>query len=155
VRCNGRTKVTKPIVLVVDDESQIRDLLVRWISADGHEVREAGTAAAALEDMRIAPAAIVLCDVNMPGESGLWLTGQLRSLFPETAIVLATSDRTVPPNVSMQAGVVEYLGKPFTREEVIEAIRIAGEWHAAAVAERGRTKPRRPLTKEWIGASGD
>src|SRR5580704_3374135 len=122
VRCDGRTKVTMPIVLVVDDESQIRDLLVWWISADGHEVREAGTAAAALEDMRIAPAGIVLCDVNMPGENGLWLTGQLRSLFPETAIVLATSDRTIPPNISMQPGVVEYLGKPFTREEVLEAV---------------------------------
>jgi CheY-like chemotaxis protein len=143
-----------PIVLVVDDESQIRELLVRWISAGGHEVREAGTAAAALEDMQIAPAGIVLCDVNMPGENGLWLTGRLRALFPETAIVLATSDRTIPANISMQAGVVEYLSKPFTREEVLEAVRVAGEWHAAAVSERGR-KPPSPLSKHWVGASGD
>jgi DNA-binding NtrC family response regulator len=144
-----------PSVLVVDDESQIRDLLVRWISNEGYQVREAGTSVAALEEMAATPAGIVLCDVNMPGENGLWLTAQLRTKFPETAIVLATSDRTVPAQVSMQPGVVEYLGKPFTREEVLEAVRIAGEWHTAAVNERGRTKTLEPLSKAWIGVSKD
>ena len=144
-----------PIVLVVDDESQIRELLVRWISVAGYEVREAPDALAALEEMQAAPAGIVLCDVNMPGENGLWLTAQLRSRFPETAIVLATSDRTVPANISMQAGVVEYLGKPFTREEVLKAVRIAAEWHTVAVSERGRTRAADPLTKQWIPSSRD
>jgi two-component system, OmpR family, phosphate regulon response regulator OmpR len=143
-----------PSVLIVDDESQIRDLLARWISGDGHQVREAITAAAALEDMQVAPSDIVLCDVHMPGESGLWLTGQLRTQFPEAAIVLATADRTVSPQVSMQPGVVQYLAKPFTREEVLEAVRLAAGWHETAVSERGRTKVSRPLPQEWIGTSG-
>jgi CheY-like chemotaxis protein len=107
-------------VLVVDDESQIRELLVRWISADGYVVRAVGTSQAALDDMQITPADIVLCDVQMPGENGLWLTGQLRSRFPETAIVLATSDRGVSSQVSLQLGVVEYL-PPFTRDQVLAA----------------------------------
>ena len=144
-----------PSVLVVDDESQIRDLLARWISADGHLVRQAVTAAAALDDMQIDPSDIVLCDVHMPGESGLWLTGQLRARFPEAAIVLATSDRTVPPQISMQRGVVQYLAKPFTREEVLEAVRLAAGWHDTAVAERGQPTISSPLPKEWIGPSGD
>ena len=144
-----------PSVLVVDDESQIRDLLARWISADGHQVRQAATAAAALEEMQIAPADIVLCDVHMPGESGLWLTGQLRARFPETAIVLATSDRTVPPQISLQPGVVQYLAKPFTREDVLGGVRLASEWHDTAVSERGNTKVLSPLPKEWVGPSGD
>jgi DNA-binding NtrC family response regulator len=144
-----------PTVLVVDDESQIRDLLVRWIGSDGYQVREAGTSQAALDDMQITPADIVMCDVQMPGENGVWLTGQLRSRFPETAIVLATSDRTVSSQVSMQPGVVEYLAKPFTREQVLAAVRLASEWHVTAVAERGRTRGSSPLPKEWGGASGD
>ena len=86
-----------PIVLVVDDESQIRDLLARWIGAAGYEVREAATAAAALEDMQVAIADVVLCDVMMPGENGLWLAGKLRAQFPATAVVLVTADRTVSP----------------------------------------------------------
>ena len=86
----------------------------------------------------------------MPGESGLWLTGQLRSRYPETAIVLATSDRTVAPHISLQPGVVEYLAKPFTREQVLAAVRLAAEWHATAVSARGQTKVPAPLTKDWI-----
>ena len=144
-----------PTVLVVDDESQIRDLLARWISADGHQVRQAATAAAALEEMQIAPADIVLCDVRMPGESGLWLTGQLRERFPETAIVLATSDRSISSQVSMQPGVVEYLAKPFTRDQVLAAVRLAAGWHETAVNERGRSRASRPLPKEWGGATSD
>jgi DNA-binding NtrC family response regulator len=144
-----------PIVLVVDDESQIRDLLARWIGGDGHEVRQAATAAAALDDMQSAPSDIVMCDVHMPGESGLWLTGQLRQRYPETAVVLATSDRTVPPQVSLQQGVVQYLAKPFTREEVLGAVRLAVGWHDTAVSERGRTKIAGPLPKEWVGPSGE
>jgi len=143
------------IVLVVDDESQIRDLLVRWVSGDGYQVREAATAEAALADMQVTPADIVLCDVRMPGETGLWLTGQLRSRFPETAIVLVTSDTSVSPQITLQPGVVEYLAKPFTREEVLEAVRLAASWHETAVSERGHTKVSHPLTKEWIRASGD
>jgi CheY-like chemotaxis protein len=142
-------------VLVVDDESPVRELLVRWITNGGHQVREAATAVAALEEMAATPAGVVLCDVHMPGQDGLWLTGQLRTKFPETAIVLATGDRTIPAQISMQPGVVEYLGKPFTRGEVLEAVRIAGEWHTAAVNERGRTKPLEPLPKAWIGVTKD
>jgi DNA-binding NtrC family response regulator len=143
-----------PIVLVVDDESQIRDLLVRWLGNEGHQVREAATAAAALEDMRTTPADIVWCDVRMPGETGVWLTAQLRTQFPETAIILASGDRTVPPHVSMQAGVVQYLAKPFTRDEVLDAVNLAAAWHEAAVGERGKTKVPQPLPKAWVGASG-
>jgi DNA-binding NtrC family response regulator len=139
-----------PTVLVVDDESQIRELLVRWIGGDDYQVREAETAAAALDDMNVAPADVVLCDVKMPGQDGLWLTEQLRSRFPETAIVLATGVRTVSPHISMQRGVVEYLAKPFTRDEVLAAVRRAAGWHLMAVSERGRQKVAPPLTKEWI-----
>jgi CheY-like chemotaxis protein len=142
-------------VLVVDDESPIRDLLVRWISGDGYQVRQAATAAAALDDMQITPADIVLCDIRMPGETGLWLTGQLRSRFPETAIVLATGDKTVSPQISLQPGVVGYLAKPFTRGEVLEAVRLAAGWHVTAVSERGNAVVAAPLTKQWIGRSGE
>ena len=142
-------------VLIVDDESQIRELLARWISGDGHEVRQAETAAAALDSMQTVPADIVMCDVHMPGESGVWLTTQLRERFPETAIVLATSDRMVPPQVSLQNGVVQYLAKPFTRDEVLGAVRLAMGWHETAVSERGRVKAPAPLTKEWVGSSGE
>ncbi len=143
-----------PTVLVVDDESQIRELLVRWVSSDEYQVREAASAEAALAEMQATPADIVLCDVRMPGETGLWLTGQLRTQFPETAIVLVTSDRSVPPQISLQPGVVEYLAKPLTRQDVLKAVRSAASWHETAVRERGHAKVAAPLSKDWIRPSG-
>jgi CheY-like chemotaxis protein len=143
--------VAMPSVLVVDDESQIRELLARWISGDGYQVRQAEAAVAALADMHAARSGIVICDVHMPGESGLWLTSQLREQFPETAVILATSDQMIPPQVSLQPGVVRYLAKPFTREEVLAAVRVAAEWHETAVSEKGRAKVLPPLPKEWVG----
>jgi two-component system response regulator HydG len=143
-----------PIVLVVDDESQIRDLLARWIGAAGYEVRQAATAAAALEDMQNAVADAVLCDVMMPGENGLWLAGKIRAQFPATAVVLVTADRTVSPQISMQPGVVAYLAKPFARDHVLDAVKRAVEWHNTAVNDLTHGKTGAPLTKEWVGSSG-
>jgi DNA-binding NtrC family response regulator len=140
-----------PIVLVVDDESQIRDLLARWIGAAGYEVREAPTAAAALDAMQVAVADVVLCDVMMPGENGLWLAGKIRAQFPATAVVLITADRTVSPQISMHPGVVAYLAKPFARDHVLDAVKLAVEWHRTAVIDQGLGKTVAALTKEWVG----
>src|SRR2546427_8153225 len=118
-----------PIVLVVDDEPEMRTLLVRWIQADGFETQEADSARAALDSMDVNPADIAVCDVRMPGESGLWLTAELRARFPETAILLATGDRTIPPHITMQPGIVAYLTKPLTREVVRDAMQLAVQWH--------------------------
>jgi two-component system OmpR family response regulator len=149
-----RTEVTMPIVSIVDDESQIRELLARWIGAEGHHVREAATAAAALEDMQVVVADVVLCDVMLPGESGLWLTGQIRAQFPATAVVLVTAVKTVSPQVSMQPGVVAYLAKPFTREDVLGAVKLGVGWHMTAVSDPDLSKTRPALPKAWVGSSG-
>ena len=64
-------------MLVVDDESGIRDLLTRWLEDEKYSVRSAADAETALERMAEAPADVVLCDVEMPGHGGLWLVAQL------------------------------------------------------------------------------
>jgi DNA-binding NtrC family response regulator len=141
------------IVLVVDDEEQMRTLLVRWIGNDGFETQEADTARAALASMDVNPADIVVCDVRMPGESGLWLAAELRKRFPETAILLATGDRTIAPHITMQSGIVAYLTKPFTREDMLDAVQLAAQWHRTAVSERGRTIPQGDIPTAWFGSA--
>ncbi len=80
-----------PYVLVVDDEEAIRKLLTRWLAGWGFESREAANANEALEQMSREPATIMLCDVMMPVHDGIWLAGQVRDRWPETAIVMASS----------------------------------------------------------------
>lgn len=126
-------------VLVVDDERSIRQLLGRWLSDAGYSYSEAENADAALVAMEAQPADVVFCDVQMTGRDGLWLTRELRSRYPTSAVVLATGLATVPPSVSMQSGVLAYLVKPFRRETVLDALRRALAWHEEAAA--GRSEP--------------
>lgn len=117
-------------ILIVDDEADIRRVLKRWIGDAGREIAEADSAAAALEAMAEKPADVIFCDVQMPGgRDGLWLTGELRRRYPLSAVVLATGVSTVAPNISLQAGVLAYLVKPFDRERVLEALETAVTWH--------------------------
>jgi DNA-binding NtrC family response regulator len=136
-------------ILIVDDERAIRHVLARWLSDAGYRCAEAETADAALASMASDPSAVVLCDVQMPGHDGLWLTRQLRTQYPATAIVLVTGITTVPPSMSMQAGVLAYLVKPFQRETLLEAVQQGVKWHEQAVASGDRTVNTQDLD-QWL-----
>lgn len=123
-------------VLVVDDEAGVRALLHRWIEADGWGVQEAGSAEAALEALERGAAQVAFCDVHMEGHDGLWLTRQIRARYPSTAVVLATGETSVPADVSMQAGVVAYLVKPFERGQVQHALSLVEQWTRLSSEER-------------------
>ena len=137
-------------VLVVDDQPPVREFLVRWLAPAGYETCEAPDAETALTLLAGRRFDVVLCDVQMPGQGGLWLVDRLREKFPGVAIVLATGDATVPPVVSMQSGVVDYVVKPFVRERVLEAVARAVEWGQHAPVEHSqRPAGIDPLT-QWL-----
>jgi putative nucleotidyltransferase with HDIG domain len=123
-----------PSVLIVDDDDALRETLRAWIDGLGYPTREADTAErglAALFD-------IAVCDVNMPGASGVWLAAQIRDHFPATAIVMATAARDIEAAVaSLRNDVVDYLLKPFDEERLAEALALGREWHNAVVAQDG------------------
>lgn len=121
-------------VLIVDDEAPIRLFLRKWLEKTGLEIREAEDSASALAAMEAAPAGVVFSDVQMPGRDGLWLTAEIRRRFPHTAVVLATGVTTVPPFVSLRAGVLAYLVKPLAHARVMAALETARQWHADTVA---------------------
>lgn len=126
-----------PPVLVVDDEAYIRDVVARWLQLRGYRVRTAGDADEALARMQDEPAAVALCDIRMPGRDGLWLLARLRNDFPDTAVVMATGIHEVGPAVqSLRRGVVDYLTKPFTPDQLAHAVKRAMEWHLTSSTER-------------------
>ena len=138
------------VILIVDDEAGVREVLGRWLVAAGHQIREAESAEAALAMMAQAPADVVMCDIEMPGEGGLWMAEQLRANYPAAAMVLATGVDSIPPATSFKSGIVEYLVKPFDRERVLKAVTAGLAWHAAAV-ERPPAEPRESLAT-WLDA---
>jgi DNA-binding NtrC family response regulator len=137
-------------LLIVDDESSLRELIRRYVVDLGHEIREADTAQAALTSMATTPADVVFCDVQMPGEDGLWLTGQIRNTYPTTAVILATGVSTIAPRVSMQAGVMAYLVKPFSQKALVDALAVALAWHEEARASGPRPEDIGERLKDWL-----
>ena len=142
-------------ILVVDDEAQIRELLGRWLESGGFEVREADTAERALEIMAERSASVVMCDIEMPGNGGIWLADQLREHYPGSAMVLATALDTVPPVTSFKSGIVEYLVKPFQRTSVLKAVAAGVVWHTAAAERLLKPEPARGSIASWLDSSID
>jgi putative two-component system response regulator len=107
-------------ILIVDDEEQIRALLARLLGAHGYECLTADSAAAARRVLKETNVALVLSDVNMPGESGIELTREVLAHHPETAVVMVTGmDDPAYAEVAIELGAYGYVLKPFKPNELI------------------------------------
>ena len=112
-----------PAVLVVDDETGVRDLMARWLASGGYAVSTASSAVEALDRVHVTAPAVALCDIRMPGRDGLWLAEQIRNDAPQTAVIMATGVQDVGSAVtSLRQGVVDYLTKPFGRERLQKSL---------------------------------
>ena len=122
----------------MDDDRSLRTVVRSWIDELGFSAREAVDADDALRVMDEHGAGIAVCDVDIPGKSGVWLAGELRERFPETAIIMATAVRDIETAVaSLRNQVVDYLLKPFDKTRLCEALTLGREWHNAAAAQEG------------------
>lgn len=126
-------------VLIVDDEAPVRQLLRKWVEAEGAVVLEAASAEEGLAVAEVeCSLAAALCDLRLPGQDGLWLAEQLRITHPHTAVLMTTGVHEFDAAVtSLQAGVVDYVAKPFTRARVSEALRRAFLAHTSRRARAG------------------
>lgn len=125
-------------VLIVDDEPFVRDIAALWIQSAGYTVQQAGSAEHALDMLQLAAADIALCDINMPGQDGIWLAARIREHHPTTAIIIATSLVDVETAIaSLRNEIVDYLLKPFDRLRLTEALGLARDWHLSAAAGEG------------------
>jgi len=107
-------------VLVVDDDDPVARLMARVIGSGGYECDVAGDAAAARAALAARPYALVLCDMGLPGESGLDLARDVRYRYPETATVFVTGmdDRTLADE-ALALGAYGYVIKPFRANELL------------------------------------
>src|SRR5262245_30801999 len=113
-------------LLLVEDDTAMRQMLESLFRQEGYAVAEAATANAALELARQTDFDVVLSDIKMPGKSGLELLGALRELRPDTPVVLMTAFGSIDTAVdAMRAGAFGYTTKPFQPEEVLRTVKRA------------------------------
>lgn len=112
-----------PSILVVDDDPEMRALLLDVLRNEGYEVAEAKDGTEAVLAIRARPFDVILMDKNMPGPSGLDLIPGFRRVCPRSQIIMMTAYGDVPSFMeAVEKGAVEYLFKPFRMEEMKTAI---------------------------------
>lgn len=109
-------------ILVVDDDTSIRDALADFLTAHGYAVRTAADAAACDRALTVASADLIVLDVMMPGEDGLSLC---RRLAPggTPILMLSALDDVTDRVVGLEVGAWDYLVKPFEPRELLARIR--------------------------------
>ena len=114
----------RPVVMVVDDEAELRALLGEYLGRNGFEVRAAADAAEARSLVAAAAPDLAVLDVNMPGENGLALARWLREAHPSMAIVmLTTAGEAIDRIVGLELGADDYVPKPFELRELLARLR--------------------------------
>ncbi len=124
-------------VLVVDDEAPIRELFGYWLEGAGYKCHSASSAQEALVIARSETIDVALLDLRMPGESGIWLARRLRDRCQDLALVMVTGAQSFDAAVEgMRLGILDYLLKPFGRDDLLRAVERAVEWCESSRRER-------------------
>jgi CheY-like chemotaxis protein len=127
-----------PVILVVDDEPDMRENMVRILRRGPYACVTAGDGQEALALLeRESPPDLILTDLRMPGMDGLALLREARRVVPEVPVVLVTAyvaDESV--RGAVRDGAVTLLAKPFSAAELLGAVR-------AALRDRGDHRPPR------------
>jgi two-component system nitrogen regulation response regulator NtrX len=142
-------------ILVVDDESDIRDLIGGILEDEGFTVRTAGGSQDALAAVRNRAPKLVVLDVWLKGSEldGLEILSVLKQMDPLLPVVVISGHGTVETAVTaIRRGAYDYLEKPFQAEKLVVTVRRALE-HAALKRENSQLRTRSSSSTELVGSS--
>jgi len=132
-----------PHLLVVDDDNRIRALLSRLLVENGYRVTTAASAAEARARLEGLTFDLLVLDVMMPGESGLDLARALRKTTSVPILMLTARAETEDRITGLEAGVDDYLAKPFEPRELL--LRIA------SILKRALAPPQKAIESARFG----
>lgn len=127
-------------IVVIDDERDVRALVLYELAAAGHEVRAACDGAEGLALLRDAPADVVVTDIFMPEKEGIETIRELKEEFPGVRIIamsgggsLRRSPRAFTADdlkvVARELGVIAVLQKPFASRDLLASVEMAAGQH--------------------------
>ena len=145
-----------PRVLVIDDDDAVRESVSRILRSAGHAVDVARDGEEALDAARRGSYDVILSDLRMPGISGLDVLARLREQRVDSVFIIMTGFGTVDSAVeAMRLGAVDFIQKPFFRDEILMRVKAAVERRQLArqVGLLQRQLPRADGLDALVGAS--
>lgn len=113
-------------LLIVDDETVIRDGLKRILEGESFDVETCSSGFHAIEIMQQHDFDLIITDLKMPGMSGIEVLKSVRTLQPDIPVILITGYASVDTAVeAMKNGAADYITKPFTPDLLLEKVRNA------------------------------
>lgn len=110
-------------LLVLDDDTRLRDLLQRFLTEEGFRVTSAADAEEARSKLKAFQFDLLIVDVMLPGESGLDFTKHVRSIDSIPILMLTAMGETESRIMGLEAGADDYLPKPFEPRELVLRIQ--------------------------------
>lgn len=149
----------QPVVFVVDDDPAVRGSVELLIKSAGLDPRSFESAEAFLSVVKPDERGCLVCDIDMPGISGLELQEKLQAEGIAIPVVILTGKGSVTSAVrAMKSGAVDFLEKPFDPEQLIEVVQTAMErgLEAAQASDehreaKSRFKELTPREREVFG----
>lgn len=138
--------VLHPHVLIVEDDPQISQLLVRYLGGNGLRVSTAASGAQVRGFAERGSVALVLLDLGLPDEDGLQLLRLLQSQWQVPVIVVSGRGEAVERVVGLELGADDYVAKPFDLRELLARIR--------SVLRRSGERPAPPTAPTLLRFDG-
>src|ERR1700744_3220572 len=115
-------------ILVVDDESEIREGLEMLLASEGYGVSSAGTGASGLAKLEEHPFDLLLLDVSLPDRHGSDLLREIRLRDPQLSVVLITAYGSIDmARAAFKSGAMDYITKPWSNDELLAQVAQAVE----------------------------
>src|SRR5687767_9921733 len=139
---------TKPVILIIDDDDQIRTLLTRLLSAENEctAVESAERALAVLDEKQFD---LVISDINMAGISGLELVPLVLKRNPDAVVIMVSAQQTIDYAIdAMRVGAFDYITKPVNIDHIEAAVRRALSHHRLLEQKRRYENHLEQMVKE-------
>src|SRR2546430_13738859 len=137
-----KRSMSKGSILVVDDESEIREGLEVLLKSEGYGVSSAESGASGLAKLEQHPFDLLLLDVSLPDRNGLDLLREIRLRDPQLSVVLITAYGSIDmARAAFKSGAMDYITKPWSNDELLAQVAQAVESRRVGLKNRSDQRP--------------
>ncbi len=115
--------ITKPKILVVDDDIHISELLKLYLEKEGYEVAVAEDGEEAIERFKAFQPRLVILDIMLPGKDGTQVCNEIRRIDNTPIIMLSAKGEVFDKVLLLELGADDYMVKPFEPKELIARVK--------------------------------